>query len=80
MEHLTTIRVTRTEIMATGMFQSLNPVLQKMTMRKGSVIAIKHGVNVASNIGFENWEKQTATRYINRMIVKELLDQSLKKV
>lgn len=55
METVKTIKITRSDITATEMFQSLNPILQQMTLRRGSVMAIEHGVNVASNIGFEAW-------------------------
>lgn len=75
METVKNIKITRSDITGTEMFQSLNPILQQMTLRRGSVMAIEHGVNVASNIGFEAWEKQTATRYSNRMIVKEIMKE-----
>ena len=70
-----THHVSRRDIESTDYYQQLSPILKKMTMQKTNVHCIQHGVNVAINIGFENWDKQTGTRYTNRMIVKEIYEE-----
>lgn len=72
----TPIKITNEDIRKTEMFQELNPVLKMITLRRGTVLSIEHGVNVATNIGYENWEKQTAASYVNRKIVKEIITAS----
>lgn len=72
------IQITAKEIQETEYFKQLTPVLQKLTLQKKNRDEIQHGMNVSRNIGFENWKKQTGTRYVNQMIVKEIIDSSLK--
>ena len=75
MEQADTIKINRQQIMATEMYQGLSPILQSMTLRRGSVLKIENGVNVAMNIGYEKWEKQSDFLYRNRMIVKEIVEE-----
>ena len=70
-----THNVSRKNIESTDFYNQLTPILKKMTMQKTNVHGIQHGVNVAIIIGFENWDKQTGTRYTNRMIVKEIYEE-----
>ena len=73
-----TQKITPEAIAQTEFFNTLDPILQKITLHKRNREEIEHGVNVAKNLGFEKWNQITATRYTNRMIVKEILEQSSK--
>ncbi len=55
------------------MFRSLDTMMQNITLKRYNMMAIQHGVNVATNRGFEKWNAETQEIYRNRMIVKELL-------
>lgn len=74
------ITVTRKDIEQTEFYQELNPILKKMTMQKRNVECIQNGVNISNHIGFDNWEKQTATRYTNRVIIKEIFEQKTSEI
>lgn len=70
-----TITVSREQIQSTQAFQKANKVIQNVTLNKTNVGWIQHGVNVATNIGFENWQKQTTSSFTNRQIIQELINQ-----
>jgi hypothetical protein len=58
----------------TEAFKKLSTVLRKITLSKTNRRQIEHGVNVASNIGFEKWLGQTNFSLSNQEIVKELVE------
>lgn len=75
MGHLPSVSIGSKEIKQTNFFKQLSPIMKELSLYKCNREAIAHGVNVASNIGYEKWEAQTGTRTTNKMIVKEILQE-----
>lgn len=69
------ITITPSDIEKTEFFQQLSPILKRLTLQKNSRERIENGVNVATNIGFKQWEAQCGDRYVHRRIVQELVEQ-----
>ena len=68
-----TIKITIDIVKSTETFKCLSKV-QKLIVANGvNVRHIENGVNVAMNIGFEKWDKQSQFNYISKSIVNELL-------
>ena len=55
-------------------FKSWTPIVQKISLSRNSLKPISDAVTIATNIGVEKWEKQTAMKYRNIELVKELLN------
>lgn len=72
---MTAIRVQRKEVFETEAFKLLSPVLKKITSTRNQIAQISHGVNVANNIGFKKWEKQSGANWRTKEIVKELIEK-----
>ncbi len=47
--------------------------MEGMTAIRNQIAQISHGVNVATNIGFKKWEKQSNANWRTKEIVKELI-------
>lgn len=73
MEGMTAIRIQRGQVEETTTFKKLSPVLKKITSTRNQIAQISHGVNVATNIGFKKWEKQSNANWRTKEIVKELI-------
>lgn len=67
------IHVTREQIQETDAFKKATKMIQKLTLNRTNFRCIQHGVNVVSNIGFEKWDQQTQSSWINREIIQELV-------
>lgn len=65
------------KIEQTQTFKSLNSVQKKLTLQKTNVQHIAHGVNVATNIGFEEWVKICQFTERNKNIVQEILNNNI---
>lgn len=67
------IKVTREQIKETKAFKSASKMRQNITLNRTNFKWIEHGVNVATNIGFEKWDNQTQSTFTNREIIEELI-------
>lgn len=67
------IKLTKQDIIATESYKSFNKMIQTFAIKRNNLLQIENGVNVASNIGLEQWEKQTNFSHHNAMIVKDIL-------
>lgn len=72
------IHVSRNDIKETNHFKSLSPFIQKMALHRNNLKAIQHAINVISNVGFEEWQEKTVTRYNNAIIIQELIKTKIK--
>lgn len=72
---MTAIRIQRNQVEETKTFQSLSPVLKKITSSRNQIAQISHAVNVATNIGYKKWEKESNANWRTKEIVKELIKQ-----
>lgn len=68
--------VSREDIEATEVFQSLDKVKQQFVAKKDNINWLKQNYVIATNVGHEQWLKQcgTATQ-INKEIIHELLNK-----
>ena len=71
---VTQIRILREDVQETETFKSLSKVIQKIASTRNQISAIAGNVNIASNIGYEKWERQTNASWWSKAIVKELLN------
>lgn len=69
----TTITITREQIKKTKAFQNATAMMQNLALGRTNYRCIEHGVNVATNIGFEKWDAQTNASFLNREIIQELI-------
>lgn len=67
------------KILATEAYKSLNSVQKIITMKRQNRLVIENGYNVAKTIGLDVWEKQHSFNYINKMIVRELIEGLIKE-
>lgn len=67
------IKSFRDMVRETETFKSWSPIVQKISLSKNCLKNISDGVTISKNIGFEKWQSQTAMKYRNIELVKELL-------
>ena len=67
------IKITRKEIKQTEAYQKLNKIQRHLILKRNNYRIIEHGVNVASNIGMMQFEKEHNFSWNNLEIIKELL-------
>ena len=67
-------RFLKNQVSATKAFDGLSKIQKILFLKMNNLKQIEHGLNVAKNIGFDKWEKQTNVNYSNKLIIKELLD------
>ena len=67
------IHVSREQIKATKAFQNATTMIQNITLRRTNFRCIEHGVNVVANIGFDKWNDQTQSSFVNREIIREIV-------
>lgn len=63
---------TREKIKNTKIYQGLEFYRKKIVLKRNNVKAIEHSLEVIKNIGFDQWEKQTQSNYLNRLIINEI--------
>lgn len=68
-----TITISTDKVKSTNAFKKLSKVQQIIISKRVNVKHIENGVNVAINIGFEQWDKQSQFNFNNKEIVKELI-------
>lgn len=67
------IKSFRDMVRETETFKSWSPIVQKISLSKNCLKNISDAVTISQNIGFKKWESQTAMKYRNIELVKELL-------
>ena len=72
----TEIRISRKKVLETEAFKGLSPVLKRITTTRNQLSAIEHGVNVATNIGYDKWERQSNANWRTKQIVLELIEKT----
>ena len=68
------IKPIRERIKTTEAYKNLNNIRKQMTSKRNNILIIEHGVNVANHLGYEVWEKQSNFSFVNKSIVKELVE------
>ncbi len=68
------IKSFRDEVKESKTFQSWSPIVKKISLTRNCLKVLHDGVIIARNIGFEKWEKQTAMKFRNIELVKEILN------
>jgi hypothetical protein len=68
------IQVDQNAVSSTSYFKNLSKIQQQIILNRTNVKHIENGVNVSSNIGFDNWERQCQFSSHNKQIVKEILN------
>lgn len=53
-------------------FKKLTYIQQSMIKKHRNINDIYHALLIINNIGFDQWEKQFKTTYLNILIIKEL--------
>ena len=71
-------RINRRDVKETQSFKNLSAMLQKITLHRTNIKCIQDGVLIASNIGYQNWEKMTSAKWSNQQIVKEFIEKQVK--
>jgi hypothetical protein len=66
-----------TIVRGTQAFKSLSLLKKEQVFKRCNRKHLEHGVNVASYLGLEQWEKQTLFNAINTPIVKEIITNNL---
>lgn len=62
------------EIKETKTYKSLTKFLKTFTLKRNSIKILEHGVTVATNIGYEKWEKQSNYHWRHKEIVNDILN------
>lgn len=66
-----------TIVKGTKAFKGLSLLKRSQVFKRTNRLHLEHGVNVASYLGLEQWEKQTLFNEINTPIVKEIITNNL---
>ena len=74
MELSATVTITGKQVKATKAYQSMNLVRRKIVCKWHNIKAIDNGYKISLHLGYEKWEKETTSDYINKGIIKELYD------
>lgn len=55
-------------------FKSLNPIQQKMLLKRNNLEIIRHGHKMSSLTSFDNWVTKVSPSHNIKTIVKQILD------
>lgn len=66
------IHFTRQKVISTDAYKSMSKIQQIMAKKRNNIKAIEHALNVIENVGFAQWEKQSNSNYLNKLIINEL--------
>jgi hypothetical protein len=67
------IKINRDQIRNTDAFNKLTKIQKDITLNSNNFKALENGINVANYKGFELFEKEHNFTWINKKIIKELL-------
>ena len=70
----TQTRLTKQAVIETETYKGLTKFQKRLTGSRNNLQHIQEGRNVARKISYDCWVASTNYYYINRLIIKELLD------
>lgn len=53
-------------------FKKMTFIQKNVLIKRNNLRAIENSLNVIKNIGFSEWDSQTRSTYLNRLIIKEI--------
>lgn len=69
------IKILRKDVEETQTFQNMDNFIKKIASTRNQITAIASNVNIATNLGYEKWERQSNASWWSKAIVKELLNK-----
>ena len=65
------IHFLRIKILETESYKKLSKIQKDICLKRNNIKAIENALNVIKNIGFDKWDKESNSNYLNKLIIKE---------
>lgn len=67
------VHLYRQKVINTDTYKGLSFLKKSFVRKRNNIKAIQHALSVINYKGFDHWEKEHKTSYLNKLIIKELI-------